>query len=258
MAADTFQIKRGATAQVAAYLPAAGELVLDTTLTKLHVGDGTTVGGTAVGSPTSSFMTTVLDDVSAAAARSTLGAAASGANTDITSITGSAASLTTTRSISLTGDGAWTVNFNGTADATAALTLATTGITAGTYNSLTVDAKGRATAGTLVAAFANLTLQNSWAVMAGYRCASRRVGDSVQIEFGGVNGTATDGTTLATLPVGSRPPFAISMPVSSAPNTALSTTVPVPRVTIGTDGTIKCANCSSVSGIFFVATISIV
>jgi len=61
--------------------------------------------------------------------------------------TGSAASLTTARNISATGDGSWTVSFNGSADATAALTLATTGITAGTYAAptLTLDTKGRVT-----------------------------------------------------------------------------------------------------------------
>lgn len=75
MAADTFQIKRGATAAVNAYLPASGELVLDTTLTQLHVGDGVTVGGTVVGTPTSAFMASLLDDVSAATALLTLGAA---------------------------------------------------------------------------------------------------------------------------------------------------------------------------------------
>ena len=45
MAADTFQIKRGTTAAVNAYLPAAGELVYDITLKKLKVGDGVTLGG---------------------------------------------------------------------------------------------------------------------------------------------------------------------------------------------------------------------
>lgn len=40
--------------------------------------------------------------------------------------TGSAATLTTTRSISMTGDVTWTVNFNGSADATAVGTLSAT------------------------------------------------------------------------------------------------------------------------------------
>jgi len=61
---------------------------------------------------------------------------------------GSAASLTNTRSIAITGDAAWAVNFNGSANASAALTLANSGVAVGTYRSVTVDAKGRVTAGT--------------------------------------------------------------------------------------------------------------
>ena len=59
--------------------------------------------------------------------------------------------LSTARSISATGDAAWTVNFDGSANATAALTLANTGVTATTYGTSTsvptiaVDGKGRIT-----------------------------------------------------------------------------------------------------------------
>lgn len=45
MAADTFQLKRGTTAAVNAYLPAVGEPVYDITLKKLRIGDGVTMGG---------------------------------------------------------------------------------------------------------------------------------------------------------------------------------------------------------------------
>ena len=68
----------------------------------------------------------------------------------VTTISGNAATATklaTTRTISSTGDATWTVSFDGSANATAALTLATVA-TAGTYKSVTVDAKGRVTAGT--------------------------------------------------------------------------------------------------------------
>lgn len=92
---------------------------------------------------------------SEAAGRAAIGAAASGANTDITSITGSAASLTTSRSISATGDATWTVNFNGTANVTAAITLANSGVGAGTYGSVTVNAKGLVTAATVATPVAN-------------------------------------------------------------------------------------------------------
>jgi len=66
--------------------------------------------------------------------------------------TGSAATLTTTRNIALTGDAAWNVNFNGSADVTAALTLATVNSNVGTFGSatksttITVNGKGLITA----------------------------------------------------------------------------------------------------------------
>lgn len=59
--------------------------------------------------------------------------------------------LSTARSISAIGDAAWTVSFDGSANATAALTLANTGVTATTYGTTTavptiaVDSKGRIT-----------------------------------------------------------------------------------------------------------------
>lgn len=86
-------------------------------------------------------------------------------------ITGNAATATkwaTSRSISITGDATWTVSLDGSANATAALTLAGSGVVAGTYNNVatqvrpfTVDAKGRITAigdGVLVTpAFSSVT-----------------------------------------------------------------------------------------------------
>lgn len=61
--------------------------------------------------------------------------------------------LTNARTISISGDATWSVSFNGTANASSALTLSNTGVTAGTYAKVTVDTKGRVTAGaTLVAA----------------------------------------------------------------------------------------------------------
>lgn len=45
MSADRFKLKRGTTAQVAAYLPQVGEPVYDITLKRLTIGDGITLGG---------------------------------------------------------------------------------------------------------------------------------------------------------------------------------------------------------------------
>lgn len=70
------------------------------------------------------------------------------------SVTGNASTATTLqniRSITATGDASWTVNFDGSANESATLTLANTGVTAGSYGSsttipvVTVDSKGRIT-----------------------------------------------------------------------------------------------------------------
>jgi len=58
--------------------------------------------------------------------------------------------LSTARAISLSGDATGSATFDGSADKDIAVTLANTGITAGTYSAITVDAKGRATAGAQV------------------------------------------------------------------------------------------------------------
>lgn len=270
MAADTLQLKRGNTAAVAAYLPAVGEPVFDYTLKQLYVGDGVTVGGVRVGTLIGAVGVDFLDSPTAAAARSAITAAASGVNTDITSITGSAATLTTSRSIAATGDAAWSVNFDGSSNVSAAITLAPSGVAAGTYGSVTVNAKGLVTAASAITpianggtglgaqAFTNFALQNSWVVIASRRAAYRKVIDMVQIEMQIVSGTATDGTLLGTLPVGFRPPNTLAVVVQSAPAVAPSSSVALPRVVIGSDGTITCQNCTSAGGIQFTTLISTV
>lgn len=59
--------------------------------------------------------------------------------------TGSAATLTTSRNISATGDATWSVSFDGSANVTSALTLATVNSNIGTFNNVTVNAKGLVT-----------------------------------------------------------------------------------------------------------------
>lgn len=58
----------------------------------------------------------------------------------------SALKLTVARNIAATGDATWSIDFDGSADVTAAITLADTAVTAGTYGNITVDSKGRLTA----------------------------------------------------------------------------------------------------------------
>jgi hypothetical protein len=74
------------------------------------------------------------------------------------SITGSAATLTTGRTIGMTGDVTWTsASFNGSANVTGTATLANSGVAAGTYNNVTVNAKGLVTSGSNVSYLTSYT-----------------------------------------------------------------------------------------------------
>ena len=61
---------------------------------------------------------------------------------------GTADKLKTARTISLNGDATGSTTFDGSANKEISVTLSNTGVTAGTYNTVTVDAKGRVTAAT--------------------------------------------------------------------------------------------------------------
>jgi hypothetical protein len=86
------------------------------------------------------------------------------------SISGSAPTLTTARTIGMTGDVSWTSPaFDGSANVTAVATLANSGVVAGTYNNLayqlrpmTIDSKGRVTS-----VGAALTISPFWANITG-------------------------------------------------------------------------------------------
>ena len=72
-----------------------------------------------------------------------------------------ATKLATARTLSVTGDGTGSANFDGSANAAITLTLANSGVTAGTYSKVTVDAKGRVTAGAALVAADIPTLNQS-------------------------------------------------------------------------------------------------
>lgn len=122
----TIQLKRGPNANVGSLKLEAGEpaFVLDTG--KLYVGNGTDM---------------VL------------------INPDQTNVE-TATKLKTSRTISLSGDASGSTQFDGSANATITVVLANSGVTAGTYTKLTVDAKGRVTSATQMTAadIPNLTL----------------------------------------------------------------------------------------------------
>jgi hypothetical protein len=79
--------------------------------------------------------------------------------------TGSAGQLATARTISVTGDAAWSVSFDGSANATGALALAPTGVAAGTWDQVTVDSKGRVTAGANVVKSYNTSISGTATVI---------------------------------------------------------------------------------------------
>lgn len=98
-------------------------------------------------------------------------------------------------------------------------------------------------------AWTNLTLQNSWAVIASRRAAYRRVLCWVEVQLQVTGGTATDGTVVATLPAGFRPTVLFVIPVAASTNVAPAVGTANSRIVIGTDGTITCQNVNSAQGI---------
>ncbi len=73
-------------------------------------------------------------------------------NPDAPTSVQSAAKLTTARTISISGDATGSTSFDGSANKSIAVTLASSGVSAGTHTKVTVDAKGRVTAGAALAA----------------------------------------------------------------------------------------------------------
>jgi phage-related tail fiber protein len=157
--ANTLRIKRRA-AGGAAGAPASlanAELAFNEQDNTLYYGTGTGgAGGTA---------TSVIAIGGSGAFVATTGAQTiAGVKTFTSTISGSidgnagtATKLATARTFSITGDGTGSASFDGSTNASIALTLANSGATAGTYGSatqvgqVTVDAKGRVTAASNVA-----------------------------------------------------------------------------------------------------------
>jgi hypothetical protein len=256
MSEDVFKLKRGTTAQVASYLPSVGEPVYNITLKKFSIGDGVTLGG--VDPAASKAESGANTDITSLGGLTTVLTIAQGGTGNATGLAATATALATTRSISTTGDATWTVNFNGTANATATITLANSGVGAGSYDKVTVNAKGLVTGGVATTAYTNVTLLNSWTVTASRRAAYRKVGDDLHLEIQITGGTAADNTVLFNLPVGFRPAFPVAINVCSGTNASISSTVTVPRVLINTTGDVTCVNCSSTTGIFFSARVALI
>lgn len=116
---------------------------------------GATAGSAAWGSLAATDVGAVptSDVVTAAAANKLLKLDANGKlSADITGNAATATKLATARTLSVAGDVTGSASFDGSANASLNATLANSGVTAGTYTKVTVDAKGRVTNGTNLAA----------------------------------------------------------------------------------------------------------
>ena len=156
---STILLKRSSTASSvpAAGSLQAGELAVNLADQKLY---SKTAGGTVVqvgfGNLTSAMVTTALGFAPYNSTNPSGYITVSGSITGSSgSCTGNAATATkwaTGRSIALTGDVTGTsAAFDGSAALSFAATLSNSGVTAGTYTKVTVDAKGRVTAGASIA-----------------------------------------------------------------------------------------------------------
>lgn len=156
---STILLKRSSTASSvpAAASLQAGELAVNLADQKLY---SKTAGGTVVqvgfGNLTSAMVTTALGFTPYNSTNPSGYVTASGSITGSSgSCTGNAATATkwaTGRTIALTGDVTGTsAAFDGSAALSFAATLANSGVTAGTYSKVTVDAKGRVTTGASLA-----------------------------------------------------------------------------------------------------------
>jgi phage-related tail fiber protein len=99
------------------------------------------------GTPTTLAGYGITDAYTKTATDSAISTAIAGVQSGNVSTATSAGKLTTARTIEMSGDVSWSVSFDGSANVTAAGTLANSGVTAGTYPKVTVNAKGLVTGG---------------------------------------------------------------------------------------------------------------
>lgn len=122
-----------------AYVEISASLALGETNSTAYAGDKGKALATRLSTAEGNISNNA-DDISSLEARTTK-------LEDGTTPAGKATKLSNGRKISITGDATGNTTFDGSADKSIALTLANTGVAAGTYSAVAVDAKGRVTAG---------------------------------------------------------------------------------------------------------------
>ncbi|WP_273485162.1 hypothetical protein [Desulforamulus ruminis] len=149
----TIKLKRGNNVNLSGLSLEAGEpaFVLDTG--KLYLGNGTDKvlinPDPAAISPEEIGAVPLSDVVTTAAANKILKLNAS---SELPANAASATKLKTARTLSLSGDASGSTSFDGSANKEIEILLANSGVTAGTYTKVTVDAKGRVTSATNLSA----------------------------------------------------------------------------------------------------------
>jgi phage-related tail fiber protein len=158
-------------------------------------------------------------------------ARAQAAVTSVTGNAGTATKLATARSIAMTGDVTWSIAaFDGSANVTAAGTLANSGVTAGTYKSVTVDAKGRVTAGTNPTTLAGYGITDAQALDADLTAIAALAGTSGFLKKTAANTWALDTSTFLT----ANQTITLSGDATGSGTTAITVTLANSGVTAGT------------------------
>lgn len=142
MANPILKIKRGSGAPPSTL--EAGQQAYDLTNKVLYQGNGTT--NDKIAGPGAVVM---LEGNQTVAGTKTFSSTISG---DISGNSATSTKLATSRTLSVSGDATGSQSFDGSGNADIALTLANSGVSAGTFTKLTVNAKGLATSGTTLEA----------------------------------------------------------------------------------------------------------
>ena len=142
----------------------------------------------------------------------------------------SASKLYTARTLAYTGDVTGTNSFDGTSNISTALTLANSGATAGTYKSVTIDAKGRVTAGTNPTTLSGYGITDAQALDADLTAIAGLAGTSGLLKKTAANTWSLDTNTYIT----GNQSIAVSGDASGSGTTSIALTLANSGVTAGT------------------------